>query len=51
MVGVFVHNISVVGVSAVAFGYLLHKTQRTEYRLGKKYQLKYLPVGDAGVGK
>jgi hypothetical protein len=37
------------GVTAFAFGYLLHKTQVTEYRLGKKYKLKYLPA--TGINK
>ena len=32
------------GVSAVAAGYLLSKTQVTEYSIGKKYKLKYLRV-------
>jgi hypothetical protein len=35
------------GVAAFAAGLLLNKTQRTEYRLGKKYRLKYLPVANA----
>lgn len=34
------------GVTAFAVGYLLHKTQVTQFRLGKKYKLKYLPAGD-----
>lgn len=39
------------GVTAFAFGFLLHKSQVTEYRLGRKYQLKYLPVGDTTLAK
>jgi hypothetical protein len=38
------------GVTAFAFGFLLHKTQVTEYRLGKKYSLKYLPAGNGTTG-
>ena len=36
------------GVSAVALGFILNKTQVTEYKLGKKYKLKYLPVTTNG---
>lgn len=32
------------GVAAFGVGLLLNKTKPTEFRLGKKYQLKYLPV-------
>lgn len=33
------------GVGAVALGWLLHKTHSTENRIGRKYKLKYLPMG------
>lgn len=32
------------GAGAVVFGYLLHRLRVKEYRVGKKYQLKYLEV-------
>jgi hypothetical protein len=35
------------GVAAFAAGFLLHNAQTTEYKLGKKYQLKYLQVSDS----
>ncbi|MES2645392.1 MAG: hypothetical protein V4717_00855 [Bacteroidota bacterium] len=37
------------GVSTFAAGFLLNKTVVTEYKLGKKYKLKYLPVVTSGI--
>ena len=38
------------GAAATAFGYLLKSTRRTEYRIGRKYKLVYLPAGPESHG-